>query len=263
MKNLCQPDNINIFELDFNIIEKDENNFSIQNYYWFPNTLINSIIENYCLTNKFKTNLEIGPGVVPFTCATHFIGKNEIISNYIEIDLDYQSIPFETNFFDFIYCRHVMEDIQNPDFAFNEIIRISKSGYIETPSPLIEITKGVDGGSYAYKYGGYIHHRYVVWSSIEKNEIYFLPKYGNIIDYFLEIDQVNLDKMTNLINNNPIYWNNYFIWFDIEPKIIMYKNGINFGLNKNMIEDYNKLINEAVNVSIQNTDFFVSNYVNK
>jgi hypothetical protein len=75
---------------------------------------------------------------------------------------------------------------------------------------------------------------------------------------------VNLDKMTTLINNKPIYWNNYFIWSYIKPKIIMYKNGINFNTKGGtMIEDYNKLINEAVNVSILNTDYFVSNYVNK
>ena len=66
------------------------------------------------------------------------------------------------------------------------------------------------------------------------------------------------------INNKPNYWNNYFIWSDIEPKIIMYKNGITFNTKGGtMIEDYNKLIDEAVNISIQNTDYFVSNYVNK
>ena len=44
----------------------------------------------------------------------------------------------------------------------------------------------------------------------------------------------------------------------------MYKNGINFNtIGGTLIEDYNKLIDEAVNISIQNTDYFVSNYVNK
>ena len=207
--------------------------------------------------------MEIGPGCIPFTLATKSIGFNEKISDFIELDIDTTLLPYENNELDFVYSRDVLEDIQNPDFAMKEIIRISKSGYIETPSPLIEITKCVDGSQFSDKYGGYIHHRYIVWSDIQKNEIYFLPKYGNIIDHLLEIDQVNLDKMDNLINNHPVYWNNYFIWSDIEPKIIMYKNSINFGLNRTIIEDYNKLINEAVNVSIQNTDYFVSNYVNK
>ena len=68
--------------------------------------------------------------------------------------------------------------------------------------------------------------------------------------------------MANIINNKPNYWNNYFIWSDIKPKIIMYKNGFNT-IGGTLIEDYNKLIDEAVNISIQNTDYFVSNYVNK
>jgi len=261
MKNLCQPDNINIFELDFNIIEKDENNFSIQNYYWFPNTLINTIIENYCLTNKFKTNLEIGPGVAPFTCATHFIGSNEKISNYIEIDIDYQTFPFETNFFDFIYCRHVMEDIQNHDFALKEMFRVSKyGGYIETPSPLIEVTKDVDGTPFSNLYCGYIHHRYIVWSSIYKNEIYFLPKYSCILDNIKKDE--NYEKNYHLINNYPVYWNNYFIYTGKQkPNIIMYKNGVNFNINgRTMIDDYLLLINKAVNESIQNTNYFIKNY---
>jgi SAM-dependent methyltransferase len=264
MKNLCQPDNINIFELDFNIIEKDENNFSIQNYYWFPNTLINSIIENYCLTNKFKTNLEIGPGDAPFKFATHFIGRNENITNYTEIDIDNQNIPFETNFFEFVYCRHVMEDIQNPDFALKEIFRVSKfGGYIETPSPLIETTKDVDGTNFSSLYCGYIHHRYIVWSSIEKNEIYFLPKYSCILDNIKndKIDENN-KKIYHLINNYPVYWNNYFIFNNAKkPNIIMYKNGVNFNIKGNsMVDDYLLLINRAVNESIQNTNYFIENY---
>lgn len=239
------------------------NDLKVINKFWAPIKDITESVEFFCLKNNYKNILEIGAGYIPFSLANKSIGFNEKISDFIELDIDTTLLPYENNELDFVYSRHVLEDIQSPDFALSEIFRVSKSGYIETPSPLIEITKGIDSGSNSYKYGGYIHHRYIVWSDIQKNEIYFLPKYGNIIDHFLEIDQVNLDKMANLINNDPIYWNNYFIWSDIEPKIIMYKNGINFGLNRNMIKDYNKLINEAVNVSIQNTDYFVSNYLNK
>ena len=184
MKKSSEADNINLWDLEYKNIEKNHDKLVIEKYYWKPNELVNKIIENFCIGNKLKTNLEIGPGDIPFKLATHFIGKNEIISNYIEIDLDYQSIPFETNFFDFIYCRHVMEDIQNPDFALKEIFRVSKfGGFIETPSPIIEITKGVDASQISNLYCGYIHHRYIVWSNIEKNEIYFLPKYSCILDH--------------------------------------------------------------------------------
>jgi hypothetical protein len=235
-------------------------NNKVINKFWAPIKDITESVETFCKKNNYKNILEIGPGFIPFSLATKSVGFNEKITDYIELDIDINPLPFEDKSIDFVYSRHTLEDIQNPDFAMKEIIRISNSGYIETPSPLIEITKGVDGVPESYKYSGYIHHRYIIWSDIQKNEIYFLPKYSNIIDNFLEIDQVNLDKSLNLINTVPAYWNNYFIWSNSQPKIIMYKNGINFGLNRNMIEDYNKLINEAVNVSIQNTDYFLHNY---
>jgi ubiquinone/menaquinone biosynthesis C-methylase UbiE len=138
--------------------------------------------EHKTLSNKNHNKvLEVGPGVVPFELSTDFIGANEQITNYCNIDIDKTTFPFETNKFDFVYCRHVLEDIQNPDFALSEIIRVSKyGGYIETPSPLIEVTKNVDGSQLSKFYCGYIHHRYIIWSSIQKNEIYF---YLNIVAY--------------------------------------------------------------------------------
>jgi hypothetical protein len=55
-------------------------------------------------------------------------------------------------------------------------------------------------------------------------------------------------------------WNNYFIWKDKEPKIIMYKNGVNIGLNNNLVEDYINLLVEAVKSSVNNTNYFINNY---
>jgi hypothetical protein len=45
--------------------------------------------------------------------------------------------------------------------------------------------------------------------------------------------------MYRLINNYPIYWNNYFIYnASNKPKVIMYKNGGNFNIkNTTMIEE--------------------------
>ena len=40
----------------------------------------------------------------------------------------------------------------------------------------------------------------------------------------------------------------------------MYKNGVNFGVKNHMITDYIYLLYEAINTSIQNTDYFMINY---
>lgn len=249
--------------MDLNSNNNDSNNTEsnnkVINFYWAPIRQIIDNIEFFCIENKFKDILEIGPGIVPFSLSTKTIGFNENIKDFIELDIDTNKLPFEDGTMDFVYSRHTLEDIQNPDFCMNEIIRISKSGYIETPSPLIEVTKGIDAPDKRMNYAGYIHHRYIIWSNIEKCEIYILPKYNSIIDNYLEI---NSDIITyyNLINNNPVYWNNYFIWKDKTPKVIMYKNGVNFGVKKHIIYDYIELLYEAINASIQNTDYFVINY---
>jgi hypothetical protein len=240
------------------------NDLKVINKFWAPINAITESVETFCLKNNYKNILEIGPGYVPFSLATKSIGFNEKISDFIELDIDTNLLPYENNEIDFVYSRHVLEDIQNPDFALSEIFRVSKSGYIETPSPLIEITKGVDGSPLSDKYCGYIHHRYIVWSSIEKNEIYFLPKYSCILDHMLNITHDIKSHLYNLINNYPVYWNNYFLYNVINsPKIIMYKNGVNFNTKGGtMVEDYITLISRAINESIENTNYFIHHFNN-
>jgi SAM-dependent methyltransferase len=258
----------NIFLYDNTNPEPDpKNELSITNLYWGPNSFIIKMIEQICTTNKYEKVLEIGPGTIQFKFATDFIGCNETIKNYIDIDIDKQTFPFDNEQFDFIYCRHVLEDIQNPDFALQEIFRVTKfGGYIETPSPLIEITKDVDANSISNMYCGYIHHRYIVWANIEKNEIYFLPKYSCILDHMLKITEETKSHLYNLINNYPVYWNNYFLYDSKnKPTVIMYKNGVNFNCksnNYNMIYEYIQLVTRAINESIENTNYFIKTYKN-
>ena len=53
-------------------------------------------------------------------------------------------------------------------------------------------------------------------------------------------------------------WNNYFILKDKQPKIIMYKNGINYTLTP---ENYFNIVNNAINTSIKNTEYFMNNFI--
>jgi SAM-dependent methyltransferase len=263
MKQYCQSNNISLFD---NTKTESEKVLYIKNFYWGPNELVIKMIEQFCTTNKYKRILEIGPGKIPFNLATEFIGSNETVKNYIDIDIDKEKIPYDSNNFDFIFCRHVLEDIQNPDFALQEIFRVSKfGGYMETPSPLIEITKDVDGSKFSNMYCGYLHHRYIVWSNIQKNEIYFLPKYSCILDHMLNITEETNSQLYNLINNYPVYWNNYFLFGVKKPTVIMYKNGVNFNCksdNDNMIYEYIQLVKRAINESIENTNYFITTYKN-
>ena len=259
-KIAIKTDSIELYNSNKGDNNNNNQSFKVERHYWYPNISITKMIENICTTNKYKKVLEIGPGTTHFKIATDFVGYNENIENCLDIDIDVTALPFPKDHFDFLYCRHVMEDIQNPDFALNEIFRTSKLGYIETPSPLVEITKDIDSGN-SGNYCGYIHHRYIVWSNVEKNEIYFLPKYSCILDNLILSDDIK-KQIYNLLNNYPVYWNNYILYnSQNKPKVIMYKNGVNMSKNgETLISDYVTLINRAINETIDNTNYFIQTY---
>src|SRR5690606_1509140 len=50
------------------------------------------------------------------------------------IQADGESLPFEDNEFDYVICNHVLEHVDNPEKFLNELARVAKKGYIETPS---------------------------------------------------------------------------------------------------------------------------------
>jgi hypothetical protein len=141
-----------------------------------------------------------------------------------------------------------LEDISTPFFAFNEITRVSKQGYIETPSPLIEIMKSVDGNA---QHRGYHHHRYIVWSNKDTNTLYFLPKMP-LIEHII-FDEEIMKKLYFTANTVPLLWNNYYIWDEtMTPNIIVY----GYNTDYDFIKNYTNLINEAIDKSIEYTNSF-------
>lgn len=55
------------------------------------------------------------------------------------VDGDVSKTPFRNKAFDFSFCSHVLEHVERPDLAIDEIVRISKRGYIEVPSGIHEV----------------------------------------------------------------------------------------------------------------------------
>jgi len=49
-----------------------------------------------------------------------------------------EKLPFKDNVFDYSICIHVIEHADNPALFLDELMRVSKKGYIETPSILWE-----------------------------------------------------------------------------------------------------------------------------
>lgn len=51
---------------------------------------------------------------------------------------DVTKLPFKDKSFDFIIARHILEHLPDPKPFFKELERVSKAGYIETPSSFCE-----------------------------------------------------------------------------------------------------------------------------
>jgi SAM-dependent methyltransferase len=88
--------------------------------------------------------LDIGSGADPFPYATvlaeRYLGPSvhrtaQFESKGRPVTLcDIQDLPFPDCAFDYVYCSHVLEHVENPAKACSELMRVGKAGYIETPT---------------------------------------------------------------------------------------------------------------------------------
>lgn len=84
--------------------------------------------------------------------------------NWIVRDIcDRNPWPFPDKFFDFVICSHLLEDIRDPVWVCEEISRVGKGGYVEVPSILLELTRGINPGRRGARWIGFLHHRWLVW----------------------------------------------------------------------------------------------------
>jgi len=225
--------------------------------YWFPIEKIVGFYQRQCEEKQFRRILEIGPGGTPFSKATHLIDTDESVAekakesdkNFYFINICVKTFPFGDFFFDFGYSRHTFEDIWNPLHAFTEMTRTCRSGFIETPSPLVELTKGVDCTSENLadpSYRGYVHHRYIIWTDMESNTLYFLPKMP-IVEHLRFSNE--FQEMINFYLKDEYYWNNYYEWDDSK------KYGIVFlDFDKKTFDSY---LTTSILKSIEHTKKFI------
>ncbi len=93
--------------------------------------------------------LDIGSGANPFPYATHladlYEGETTHRAESIVIDkrpfqvCNIENLPYKEKEFDFIYCSHILEHVTSPSKACEEIMRVGRRGYIETPTRMSDI----------------------------------------------------------------------------------------------------------------------------
>jgi hypothetical protein len=230
-------------------------------YYYLPILDVTNYISNYCIQHNFKKILEIGPGINCFPLTTHFVDYKIYDETMKEkttiVDVSKDKLPFQDEEFDFVYCRHVIEDMYNPFLLLDEMKRVATAGYIETPNPLIEMSYGIDFYGSCACYRGYIHHRYLCCN--DNGTLKLLTKYP-IIEHI----ETTLDNRLDLLQNE-YNWNTYYLWdrkngndlnyryyqMDLDYEIIEIKNKMDKKKTKYIDELFN-----FVNIGLINANNF-------
>ena len=190
--------------------------------------------------------LELGPGALPFSKATEFCGHSleeaqKFKGKYKVCDFSTEMLPYKDKEFDFVYARHVLEDLNNPVNLLQECKRVAKAGYFETPSPYIEVQKGVEGEKCIHK--GYHHHFSFIWTNGNQINILHKYPYTEHIDFKLNQDLIK----------DPFTWNNYFMW-ENDFEIQHWQHEKNF----TTIKDYPNLILNGINQGLRHSINFKS-----
>jgi hypothetical protein len=160
----------------------------------------------------------------------------------VSVDLASEPLPFPDKSFDFIYCRHVLEDMYDPFLLIREMSRVGKAGYVEMPSPIAELCRGIDGSSPPYR--GYHHHRFIGW--VHEGEFRLISKYP-FVEYlnFAETDIVAA------LRDGPKHWNTYLLWED-EIKYVHRQNGPDYLLPR----DYAMILKGAMDSAMVSNGMF-------
>jgi len=216
---------------------------SIRTHHWAPYQPMVRVVEE--MTEGYSSVLEVGPGRKPFSKATEFVdwrSFKELDGKPVHaLNINQDMLPLGDKSFEFVYCRHTLEDLYNPLLVCREMNRVGKAGYIETPSPIAEAAKGVDYQSPAWR--GYHHHRYFVWG--EGETLMFLPKYP-ILEHILMEGVEN--QLIEHLNKHPLYWNTYFFWKGT-LKYRLLEHDKDFRITR----DYPQRVVEAIEQSRKNT----------
>ena len=94
---------------------------------------------------------------------------------WIQRDIcDREPYPFQDDEIDFVICSHTLEDVRDPLWVCQEMVRIAKAGYIEVPSRLEEQCYGIEG-----PWVGRAHHRWLI--DVEGDAITFSHK-SHVLD---------------------------------------------------------------------------------
>jgi ubiquinone/menaquinone biosynthesis C-methylase UbiE len=184
-----------------------------------PNAFFDYLIQKFDFNIKPDDKvLDIGSGGYPFPLATHLADLYEGETSHRMEELkrdkrpftncDIHELPFQDNEFDFVYCSHLLEHVDDPARACEELMRVAKRGYIETPTKTHDIML-----NYLYMEN---HHKWHV--DLTGNSLIFIEymEHERVSTGTKHFKQQLLSRWANpfqkLVSENQHLFNNMFLW---------------------------------------------------
>lgn len=209
------------------------------------------------ITPGFQVNptdlvIDIGSGDKPFWRADVFLDKLSLDNRQrisgldtvhdlgFFVDSDITKTPFKKGAFNYSFCSHLLEHVEDPAAVIDEITRISKSGYLEIPNGILETIKPFHSHLWFVYYTD--HQLTFVRKSQAQHDL--LTKNGllnqSMIGYakvpFIQIEWkhriayqiINLPQGTKPFRVQPNYQTapnhtNYYLWLVKILRLIFYK----------------------------------------
>lgn len=179
--------------------------------------------------NEGDKILDLGSGNSPFLYATHLVdlhtdddfhrgGEKLVLDNIPMSVADICNLPFRDKEFDFVFCSHVLEHVEDPKRACKEIIRVGEKGYIETPTRLSDMMYNF---SYLHNWHINICGKSIIFMKYSERE-----RRGTGTNYFVE-QQLNpyANQFKDIIFNNREIFCNMLFWEDHFDFFVFDENG--------------------------------------
>lgn len=192
----------------------------------------NRIIQNFLRRQKVppKSILSLSANPLDFTDFTDL----KIVHFYQQ-----GLLPFDSQSFDFIYCRDPLKIFQNPCQMYAELLRVGRRGLVQNKSPL-ELILTRPQGSQA-----------VFWTDVFSNTLCYVPYYNQVAQV---VDTGDWDR-TCL--HKPYFLSDWYSWES--------SSELNIKLHTSFEDmlDYQLLYEEAICESVKNTINVLGKVVNK
>jgi SAM-dependent methyltransferase len=142
--------------------------------------------------------LDVGSGGWPFRRANHLADKYpDATTHRTEAmtrderpfhHVDLQAMPFGDGSYDFVFCSHVLEHLDEPGRAIRELSRVGRRGYIEVPTRISDVMFNFTRLPEHHRWHGLVLGRTLVlteWCDWERREL------GNEFFDALQSDHAN------------------------------------------------------------------------